>query len=348
MSESIVEANHRKLAAFLSRLVKGEDLSHREAAELIHSLRHGNATDAQVAAVLIALTTKGETVDELCGMASAVRETCMPLRPGHGRPIDINGTGASRSRTFNVSTAAAFVIAGAGQRVAKTADVSTRGRSGAADVLTQLGVDLTATAQITESALYEAGICFLNPRHYRCETPRISAVRRQLRIPTVLNLITVLANPANVKRQITGVWHPSQLKPIARSLARMGSERAWVVYGLDGLDEITLADKTLVAEVAESDVRTFEVSPSDFGLTPGSIDHLRDANADANAQIIRSVLNGQRRDEARSLVVINAAAGLFVGGRCADLKAAVGLAQKSIDSGAAQNALDRVVRITQR
>jgi anthranilate phosphoribosyltransferase len=334
------------LRSLLLRLMRGEDLQRAEANALLDALLDGEATDAQIAAALVALAVKGETVEELAGMAAAMRSRAVRIKAQHERFIDTAGTGSSYAKTFNVSTAAAFVIAGAGLPVAKHGSRAATSRSGSADVLTALGVGVTAQPEVSEKCLNEIGICFMFAPLYHGATARVASVRRELGVHTTFNLLGPLTNPASAPRQIIGVWHQALIEPLARALVALGTEHAWVVHGSDGLDEVTLTGETFVAEAHNGQVKTFEIAPEDFGLGRAELSHLRGGDAEANAQIIRAVLQGSRRDEARDLVIANAAAALFVGGSAADLYAAARLAEESIDSGAALGKLEQLVEAT--
>lgn len=336
------------LRGHLWRLMRGESLSRAEATELLDALLDGAATDAQIAASLVALAVKGETVEELAGMAAAMRARAVRINTRHQCFIDTAGTGSSLAKTFNVSTAAAFVIAGAGLPVAKHGNRAASSRSGSADVLTALGVRVTAAPEVSERCLNDLGICFMFAPLYHGATARVAGVRRELGVHTTFNLLGPLTNPAGAPRQIIGVWHVALAEPLARALAALGTERAWVVHGSDGLDEVTLAEKTFVAEAHQGQVKTFEVEPRDFGLQRVKLEHLRGGDAEANAHTIRAVLRGERHDEARALVVANAAAALFVGGAAGDLRAATQLAEKSIDSGAALDKLGQLIEATNK
>ncbi|MFN2513257.1 MAG: anthranilate phosphoribosyltransferase, partial [Pyrinomonadaceae bacterium] len=302
------------LRDFLPRLVRREDLSRGEAEGLLNALLNEDTTDAQIAAVLVALAAKGETVEELAGMAAALRKRAVRITCQHRCFIDTAGTGSSLAKTFNISTAAAFVIAGAGLPVAKHGNRAASSRSGSADLLSALGVNVIASPDVSERCLNEIDICFMFAPLYHGATARVAAIRRQLGIHTTFNLLGPLSNPAGAPRQIVGVWRRDLVERMAKVLAASGTERAWVVHGEDGLDEITLATKTLVAEVKGENVSSFEVEPKTFGLWRGSLEHLRGGDAEANGRIIREVLSGKRRDEARALVIANAAAALYVGG----------------------------------
>ena len=334
------------LRQLLPRLMRGENLRGDEAANLLNELLGNAATDAQVTAALVALAIKSETVEELAGMAKAMRLRAVRLQCRHECFIDTAGTGSSLVKTFNVSTAAAFVVAGAGLPVAKHGARAATSRTGSADVLTALGVGVSAAPEVSQRCLNEIGICFMFAPLYHGATARVAGIRRELGIHTTFNLLGPLTNPAGAPNQIIGVWHPRLVESLARALAKLGTNKSWVVHGFDGLDEITLADKTIVAEVSPGEIRTFEVAPEDFGLRRASLESVRCADAERSARMIREVIAGKRRDEARDMIVINAAAGLFIGGQAGDLIEARRLAEESIDGGAAHAKLDQLVKAT--
>jgi anthranilate phosphoribosyltransferase len=324
----------------------GEGLSRGEAAGLLDALLDGEATDAQIAATLVALRLKGETVEELAGLAEGMRARSVRINSPHSRFIDTAGTGSSCAKTFNVSTAAAFVIAGAGLPVAKHGNRAASSRCGSADVLAALGVNVSPPPEISEKCLNEIGICFMFAPLYHGATARVAGIRRQLGIQTTFNLLGPLTNPAGAPRQIIGVSDRQFVQPMAQALALLGTERAWVVHGADGLDEVTVADTTFVVEAGDGDVTTFEIEPEAFGIARTTLDGLTGGEAEGNAAIIRDVLSGARRDQARSLVVVNAAAALHVGGVAEDLRAAAQLAEQSVDSGAAYQLLEQLIEMT--
>lgn len=330
----------------LPRLMRGESLSRHETSDFLDALLNGDATDAQIAAALIALKLKGETVEELAGLAEGMRRRSVRLETRHQRFIDTAGTGSSCAKTFNVSTVAAFVIAGAGLPVAKHGNRAASSRCGSADVLAALGVNVSAPPEVSERCLNEIGICFMFAPLYHGATARVAAIRRELGVHTTFNLLGPLTNPAGAPRQIIGVWNRDLIEPMARALSLLGTERAWVVHGADGLDEVTLADTTFVAEALDGEVRTFEITPEEFGLRRAGLDGLRGGDADGNATIIRDVLMKKRNDEARELILINAAAALHVGGIATDLREGVRLAAESIDTGRAHEKLSELIRIT--
>jgi len=334
------------LTEFLARLVRREDLNRDEAFALLEALLETEATDAQISGALVALAAKGETVEELTGMAEGLRSRAVRVMCQHGCFIDTAGTGSSRAKTFNISTAAAFVIAGAGLPVAKHGNRAASSKSGSADLLTALGVNVGVIPLVSENALNEIGICFMFAPLFHGATARVAGIRRQLGIHTTFNLLGPLSNPAGAPRQIIGVWRKDLAEKLAKVLAELGTERAWVVHGEDGLDEITLAGTTYVAEAMDGQVKTFEVRPEDFGFEQGTLAHLRGGDAEANAEIVSGVLRGARRDEARALVIMNAAAALYLGGVAADLQAAATMAAEAIDKGEAQRKLELLIEAT--
>ena len=336
----------KPLRQVLPRLVGGENLQRDEAAELLDKLLDNEATDSQIAAALVALAIKGETVEELAGLATAMRSRAVRLQCCHERFIDTAGTGSSRAKTFNVSTATAFVVAGAGLPVAKHGARAATSCTGSADVLSALGVEVTAAPEVSERSLNQIGICFMFAPIYHGATARVAGIRREVGVHTTFNLLGPLTNPAGAPSQIIGVWRPALVELLARTLATMGTTKSWVVHGFDGLDEITLADKTSVAEATRGGVTMFEIAPEDFGLRRRSLEGLRCDDAQSSARTIIEVLSGDRKDEARDLVIVNAAAALVVGGMARDLVEARRLAEESIDGGAARTKLDQLVKAT--
>jgi anthranilate phosphoribosyltransferase len=329
-----------------ARLMRGENLSRDEAAQFINAMLHDVATDAQIAAALVSLAIKGETADELAGMAGVMRSLAVRIKCEHSKFIDTAGTGSSRAKTFNVSTAAAFVVAGAGLPVAKHGGRAATSRSGSADALTSLGVNVATPPEVSQRCLNEIGICFMFAPLYHGATARVAAIRRELGVPTSFNLLGPLTNPAGAPFQIIGVWRHTLVKPMAQALLALGTTRAWVVHGVDGLDEVTLAGPTLVAEACDGTIREFEIKPADFGLERISVTSLPRGDAEVSASLIREILGGARHDEARNLVVINAAAALFVGGAASTLLDAGRMAKESIDSGSALGKLNDLARVT--
>ena len=336
------------LYKYLIRLIRGENLSLSESAEFFRALTDINANPAQIAGALVALTAKGETFEELAGMARVMRENAIKITSRQKNFIDLAGTGSSPSKTFNVSTAAAFVAAGAGLTVAKHANRAVTSKTGSADVLSKLGVKITIEPEAVQACLNGAGIGFMFAPKFHPALRRVGDVRSKLGIRTCLNLLGVLSNPANAPKQLIGVWHRSLIEPMAQALSLLGTQNAWIVHGSDGLDEITLTGETFVAEVVGGKIRKFSVSPEDFGLQRGRIEHLKTETAEQSAKIIREVLASQRRDEARSLVVLNTAAALIIGGIAKEPMHAARLAEQSIDSHSAQVKLERLIQTTNK
>jgi anthranilate phosphoribosyltransferase len=340
----------------LEKIVAGEDLSRAEADAAMEQILAGNATDAQIAALLTGLRMKVETVDELVGFATAMRRHATPIfPPGHSHAdealVDTCGTGGDASGTFNVSTAAAFVVAGAGVRVAKHGNRSISSRCGSADVLEQLGVRIDLPPERIARAIEEVGIGFLFAPAMHAATRHAMSARRELKMRTVFNLLGPLTNPAGASAQVVGVYDASLTVLMARALGELGVRRALVVHGADGLDEISISGETHVAELRDKEVRTFTVTPEDFGLRRAPLDAIRGGDAKQNAEIIRKVLgrsmvhgdHGPHRD----IVLANASAALVVAGRAVDFVDGARLAAHSIDSGAARERLDALVAFSQ-
>lgn len=340
----------KNLKNLLLHLMQGLNLRREEAKHLLDELLSEEASDAQISAALVALAIKGETIEELAGMAEAMREHSVKINSIHTDFIDTAGTGSSRVKTFNVSTAAAFIIAGAGLPVAKHGSRAATSLSGSADVLAALGVNVSASRETSEKNLNEIGICFMFAPLYHASTARVAAVRRQLGVHTTFNLLGPMTNPANAPFQIMGVWHKALVPQVAETLAALGTKRAWVVHGLDGLDEITISGKTFVAGVTGENIEYFEISPEELGFEKvpvSDLENLRGGNAEQNSKIIREILTGKRKDAARVLVLINAAAALFVGGKAENLHDAVELASESLESGKALETLEKLIEATQ-
>ncbi len=347
----VSETDNVDLRETTKRLVRGENLSRTEAANFLDALLDPVATDTQIAAALIALTAKGETVDELAGMAEAMRERATPMHSRHEHFIDTAGTGSSAAKRFNVSTAAAFVIAGAGLPVAKHGARSASSTSGSADVLEALGVNTAAPPKIVERCLNEHGICFIFAPLFHRATARVAQVRRELGVPTTFNLLGPLTNPARAPFQLVGVWDHSLVEPVASALALLGVKQAWVVHGADGLDEVTITSETFVAACSvRADVETFTVSPEDFGLQRRSLDRRRDGPIE-NARVTHAILDGEKNGDfavARDLIVINAAAALYLAGVANDFQNAAAMARESIENGEAASKLEALIRETNR
>jgi anthranilate phosphoribosyltransferase len=322
------------MTSLLKQLLARASLTQAEAASLLAWMISAEATDAQIAALLIALAAKGETAEELAGFAEMMRNhSAKVTSTKHTTFLDTCGTGGSAAKTFNVSTAAAFVVSAAGLPVAKHGNVGVTSKAGSADVLRALGVKVELSAERARQCFDEIGMCFMFAPLHHAATKRVAMIRRELGVRTIFNLLGPLTNPAGAPFQVIGVSDPNACERMAQAAAILGTERAWIVRGNDGLDEITLADKTTVFEASATGVRRFEVAPEDFGLARASLDALRGGSAEENATLIRSILSGERTDTALDLVLLNAATALHVAGISETFTDAVALARNTITSG---------------
>ncbi len=305
-------------------------------------------TDEQLLAdVLMAWEQKGTTQDELFALASIMRSRCIRVNTKHDVFVDAVGTGGSRAKTFNVSTGAAFVVAGAGIPVAKHGNRAATSNSGSADVLATLGVNPAVNAAKAGHCLDEIGICFMFAPNFHSLSPMLAKVRRGLGFPTIFNNLGPLCNPANAPHQVIGVWGEDLVEKTANVLARLGTTKSWVVHGSDGLDEITLNGTTKVAEIDGESVRIIEISPSDFGLEQSDMQNIRTSTLDESVTLIRNVLSGKSKNrEAVDLVVMNAAAAIHVASPDSDILAAFEKAKESITSGAAAEKLRLLAELT--
>ncbi|MDX2043207.1 MAG: anthranilate phosphoribosyltransferase [Acidobacteriota bacterium] len=334
------------ISEILNKLISRQSLSQAEAAALLDAMLSENTTDAQIAAALIALASKGETEEELAGFAETMRARSARISSRHAVFVDTCGTGGSTAKTFNVSTAAAFVVAAAGLPVAKHGNVGVTSKSGSADVLRALGVKVDLSPERVAEIFDEIGVCFMFAPLHHAATKRVAMIRRELGVRTIFNLLGPLTNPAGAPFQVIGVSSEPGCEKVAKALARLGTKRAWVVRGTDGLDEITLAGKTVIHEATAEGVRHFEILPEEFGLRETSLDSLRGGSAQENAATIRAVLSGEQTDSARDLVLINAAASLFVAGKAESLPAAAERAGQVLASGAALAKLEAFTRLS--
>ncbi|MCY7346510.1 MAG: anthranilate phosphoribosyltransferase [Pyrinomonadaceae bacterium] len=323
------------LENFHEVLSNGKDLSETEAVEFFTALQTETENESLIAAVLLAFEAKGANDDELFAMAKLMRERAVKVNSRHETFVDIVGTGGSSAKIFNVSTAAAFVIAGANLPVAKHGNRAATSNCGSADVLSELGVNPAVEAATAERCLNEIGICFMFAPKFHALSPTLGKVRRELGRPTIFNNLGPLCNPANAPHQIIGVWRKDLVERTARVLARLGTEKSWIVHGSDGLDEITLNGETFVAEISDGKVETFEISPADFGLENTTFSFSK-CSATESAKIILDVLRGSSVDEnARNIVLINAAAAIYIAGKAVNLSDALTMARESLESGKA-------------
>lgn len=331
-----------QLEMFLEILSSGVDLSESEAAEFFLALQTETENENLIAAALLAFEAKGATEIELYAMAKLMRERAVKVYSKHETFVDIVGTGGSSAKIFNVSTAAAFVIAGAEIPVAKHGNRAATSNCGSADVLSELGVNPAVEANLAENCLNEIGICFMFAPKFHALSPILGKVRRELGVPTIFNNLGPLCNPANAPHQIIGVWRKDLVEKTARVLARLGTKKSWIVHGSDGLDEVTLNGETFVAEISDDTVRTFKVSPADFGLQNTNFSFAK-CSATESAKIISDVLRNESVDEnARNIILINAAAAIFIAGKADDLRAAFQIAEASLESGKAFEKLENL------
>jgi len=327
----------------LAKLVDGRVLSSDEARAFFAACLRGEPTPSQVAAAVTALRIRGETVDEIAAFATAMRDAALTLNHPYD-VIDTCGTGGDGQHTYNVSTAAALVLAGAGVKVAKHGNRALSSKSGSSDVLAALGVNLQADQAQQLRALETAGIAFLFAPAYHGAMRHVGPVRAEIGFRTVFNLLGPLSNPASAKRQVMGVYDPRLLEPLAEVLGRLGAVHAWTVHG-QGLDELTTTGPTEVAEWKDGAVRRFQVTPEDAGLPRADISALRGGDAEENADALRALLDGAP-GAYRDIVLLNAAAALVVADRAADLAQGAALAAAVIDDGRAARALDALVAAT--
>jgi anthranilate phosphoribosyltransferase len=306
----------------------------------------GEATPSQMGGLLMALRVRGETVDEITGAVTTMRAKMLPVK-APADAIDVVGTGGDASGSFNISTCASFIVAGAGVPVAKHGNRALSSRSGAADVLQALGINIELDPRQVGRCIAEAGIGFMFAPAHHPAMKNVGPTRVELGTRTIFNLLGPLSNPAGVKRQMVGTFSKHWLEPMAQVLRNLGAESIWVVHGSDGLDEITTAGPTSVAELKNGNIRTFEISPENVGLERARPEALRGGDAEKNAAGLLDVLRG-KKGAFRDIAVLNAAAALVVAGKAADLKEGVALAAKSIDSGEAEGRLDRLIAVSNK
>lgn len=329
----------------ISKLVNRTDLSEGETEEVMNQIMCGDATPAQVAAFLTALRMKGETVQEITGAARVMREKVHRVRAKADLVLDIVGTGGDQKGTLNISTASAFVAAGAGITVAKHGNRSVSSRSGSADVLAALGVKIDAPKEKVEACLAEIGIGFLFAPLLHEAMKYAVQPRREIAIRTIFNLLGPLTNPAGATHQLTGVYDGELTEPIAHVLKNLGTARAMIVHGLEGMDELSLCGPTRVSELRDGKVKTYTVSPEEFGLKPCRLEDLHGGAPQECAVILRGVLSGEKGSK-RDVVLLNSGAALYVTGQADSIAAGIRLAQASIDSGKAREKLERLIEMT--
>lgn len=329
---------------FLNKAANGQSFSIEEAEQAFNLVMGGEATNAQIAGLLMALRVRGETVEEITGAAMTMRSKATAVSAPSGS-IDMAGTGGTGKDTFNISTCASFVIAGAGIPVAKHGNRSASSKSGSADVLEALGVKLGSAPENVSRCVAEANIGFMFAQAHHSAMKYVMPARKELAIRTIFNLLGPLTNPAGSQYQVLGVFDKAWLEPLALVLKNLGSKTVWIVHGGDGMDEITTTDSTYVCQLKDGEISTFTVSPEDVGLPRVQDQDLVGGDAQSNAQAIRDVLAGQK-NPFRDIVLFNSAAALVVCGKANTLTDAIGLAAASIDEGHAQQALDKLVEIS--
>jgi anthranilate phosphoribosyltransferase len=335
-----------RFRAMIGKIATGESLSRDEAAHAFDKMMSGEATPAQMGGLLMALRIRGETVDEITGAVTTMRAKMLRVDAPRDA-IDVVGTGGDAAGSYNISTCAAFIVAGAGVPVAKHGNRALSSRSGAADVLGALGVKLELTPERIGQCVREAGIGFMFAPAHHPAMKHVGPARVELGTRTIFNLLGPLSNPAGVKRQMVGVFARPWIEPLAHVLGALGCERAWVVHGSDGLDEITTSGPTYVASLEGGKVTTFEVTPEQAGLKRAATADLKGADAMHNAEALRGVLDG-KPGPFRDVAILNAAAALVVAGKAKNIKEGAALAAKSVDSGEAKKRLDRLVAVSKQ
>jgi anthranilate phosphoribosyltransferase len=334
----------QELRQMIQKVAGGATLTEDEARRALEQMTDGAATPAQMGAFLMALRVRGETVEEIAGAVQMMRARMMRVAVPEGA-VDIVGTGGDGHGTYNISTCAALIAAGAGVKIAKHGNRRASSMSGASDVLSELGVKLEVPIETITRCVEEAGVGFMWAPMHHPALKHWAPVRTELGFRTIFNLLGPIANPAGVKRQVVGVFSWQWVEPIAHVLCNLGAEHVWVVHGHDGLDELTTTGATDVAEVKDGKVTVFEVTPADAGLTPAKLSDLKGGDEKHNAAAIRDVLAG-KQTPLRDIALLSASAAMIVGGKVATLKEGVVLGVRSVESGAAGRALDRLVAIT--
>ena len=330
----------------LRTVINGNDLSREQSHRIFTDLMDGKLTKAQIAALLVGLEAKKADINEIAGAAQAMREHAVKIDTAGKDVIDIVGTGGTGISTFNISTTTCFVVAGAGQPVAKHGSVTNARASGSANVLQSLGVNIDLSPRLVTRCLAETNLGFCYAPNHHPAMKYVMPVRKQLPIRTVFNILGPLTNPADAKRIILGVFDNRYTEPLAGALAELGTEKAWVVHASMGLDEIGICGPTRVTELDAGQLRTFTISPADAGLPEGTLDDLRVESPEASADRCRAILDGTETGASRDIVLFNAAAALLVAGQADDLPSGVALARTSIESGAAKTVLDSLIAIT--
>jgi len=330
--------------ALLAKIGSGQSLSTEEAKQAFNIILSGDATPSQMGAFLMGLHLRGETVEELVGGVSVLREKAKYITAPEGA-VDVVGTGGDGHGTYNISTAAAFVTAGAGVPVAKHGNKAASSRSGTADVQVVLGINTECDLELTQKAVHEAGIGFMVAYRHHGAMRHVGPTRVELGLRTIFNLLGVMSNPAAVKRQLTGVYDPRWMRPMAETLKELGSEHVWIMHGADGLDELTTTGPSQVVELKDGEIREFEITPEEVGLTRVPLDDIKGGTPEENADAMLKLFDGAEGPY-RDVTLLNAGAAILIGGKCDSLQDGIKLAATSIDSGKARQAFEEMKRIT--
>lgn len=327
----------------ISKIVLGKDLGQNEAKQSMDEIMSGNSTPSQIGAFLIALRMKGETVDEITGFAESMREKSNRVTIEPEYAIDTCGTGGDGGKTFNISTAVAIIAAAGGVKVAKHGNRAASSKSGSADVLRAFGVEIEMEPQMVKAEIENVGFGFLFAQKYHTAMKYVADVRKELGIRTIFNVLGPITNPAFVKGQLLGVYDKNLVHPLAEVLLNLECERAMVVHGEDGLDEITTTSRTFISEVKDGKIIDYMIDPLDFGISYANLEDIAGGDAQTNALIIKNIFKGERGSK-RDIVVLNAAAALYIGKAVENLRDGISMAESILDSGLALDKLDQIVR----
>ncbi len=343
----VPDSERTELKKYITKVANGETLTEDEAYTAMDIITCDRATLAQTSSLLTAMSVRGETIDEITGFARVMREKASKLK-NCSDSIDIVGTGGDMSNSFNISTTSSFVIAGAGQKVAKHGNRSASSKSGAADCLEALGVKISTVPEQAEKCINEIGISFLFAQSYHPAMRFVGPVRKQIGIKTVFNIMGPLLNPAFAEYMVLGVYSPDIMDNMAKVLINLGIKRAMLVYGNDKLDEISISDATSVCEIKDGKIKKYEICPEDFGFKRASKDEIKGGTPEENAQITRDILSGIEKGTKRDIVLLNAGCALYVTGKADTIADGIKLAEKSIDSGAALRKLEELIEFTNK
>ena len=329
----------------IQEILSGRDLSYEAAQDVMREMMDGTATQAQMGALLAALRMKGETVEEITAFASVMREKGLKINPVR-KVMDIVGTGGDGLNSFNISTTSALVVAAGGVPVAKHGNRGVSSKSGAADVLEQLGVNLDLSPEQSEKILEKTNICFMFAQLYHASMKYAAPVRREMGVRTVFNVLGPLSNPAGATMQLMGVYDPRLVEPLARVLSNLGVRRGLAVSGSDGMDEVTLTGATHVCEIRLGEIKAYDITPEQFGLSRCSLEDLQGGTPEENARITREILRGKERGPKRDVIILNAAMGLYLGIDDCTAAECVKMARELLDSGKAAAKLEEFCRLT--